>query len=323
MKRFALFAAALGLFFGMALHPGAVQSQGSKGNGLKLTMVGVAASDFAKSQAFYEHLMGFPVAFKFGTPERTTLFFQMGRDSFLELQVAGGNAKPGLSHVHFLPDDLNATVTRAREAGLPAAQPGVSLVNVLSAPGYSNNIFIKNTMVYDPNGIRVELNEYGPEALPRKSAEAWTAAQDAKGLNLNVIGVGAKNLPESANFYQKIMGFKVAFTFGGTDPEKMTYYDQPGRDSFLELQPVAANATPGLSHFHLLTNNLDATIARLKQNGLTTAAGRMPGTMDEAPGISPGAKTRNINVYDPDGVRIELNEYGPGSLPKQAVDAWR
>ena len=37
----------------------------------------------------------------------------------------------------------------------------------------------------------------------------------------------------------------------------------------------------------------------------------------------PGAKTRNINVYDPDGVRIEINEYGPGSLPKQAVDAWR
>jgi catechol 2,3-dioxygenase-like lactoylglutathione lyase family enzyme len=157
------------------------------------------------------------------------------------------------------------------------------------------------------------------QGSPRKRG---LPAQDAKGLNLNVIGVGAKNLPESANFYQKIMGFKVAFTFGGTDPEKMTYYDQPGRDSFLELQPVAANATPGLSHFHLLTNNLDATIARLKQNGFTTAAGRMPGTMDEAPGVSPGAKTRNINVYDPDGVRIEINEYGPGSLPKQAVDAW-
>ena len=322
MKRSALFAAALGVLLGIALHPGAVQGQGSKGNGLKLTMVGVAASDFARSQAFYEHLMGFPVAFKFGTPERPTLFFQMGRDSFLELQVAGGNLKPGLSHVHFLPDDLNAAVTRVREAGLPAAQPGGPLVNVLSAPGYSNNIFIKNTMVYDPNGIRVELNEYGPEALPRKSAEAWTAAQDANGLDLNVVGVGAKNLPESANFYQKIMGFKVAFTFGGTDPEKMTYYYQPGRDSFLELQPVAANATPGLSHFHLLAKNLDATIARLKQNGFTTAAGRMPGTMDEAPGVSPGAKTRNINVYDPDGVRIELNEYGPGSLPKQAADAW-
>lgn len=322
MKRFALFTAALGVLFGMALHPGAVHAQTGKGDGLKLTMVGVAASDFAKSQEFYEHLMGFPIAFRFGTPDRPTLFFQMGRDSFLELQPLAANAKPGLSHAHFLPYDLSTTITKLRQSGLQVAQTGAPLVNVLSAPGYSGNIFVMNTMIYDPNGIRIELNEYGPEALPRKSADAWTAAQDANGLNLNVIGVGAKDLPESAKFYNDLLKFKVAFTFGGPDPTKMIYYDQPGRDSFIELQPVAANATPGLSHFHLLAKNLDATIARLKQNGFTTAAGRKPGTMDEAPGVSPGAKTRNINVYDPDGVRIELNEYGPESLPKKAVDSW-
>jgi len=28
-------------------------------------------------------------------------------------------------------------------------------------------------------------------------------------------------------------------------------------------------------------------------------------------------------VYDPDGIRIELNEYGPESLPKKAVDSWQ
>lgn len=32
----------------------------------------------------------------------------------------------------------------------------------------------------------------------KKAAESWTAAQDAKGLNLNVIGVGAKDLPNWA-----------------------------------------------------------------------------------------------------------------------------
>jgi len=28
-------------------------------------------------------------------------------------------------------------------------------------------------------------------------------------------------------------------------------------------------------------------------------------------------------VFDPDGTRLELNEYIPESLPKKAVDSWQ
>jgi len=247
----------------------------------------------------------------------------MGRDSFIEMQAATADVRPGLTHAHFVVDDLTATLARLRQAGLPPAARNGRPASAVSEPGYSQNIFVKNANVYDPSGIRLELNELVPESLMKKAAESWTAAQDAKGLNLNVIGVGAKDLPESAKFYENLLGFRVAFTFGGPDPQRMNYYDQTSRDTFLELQPAAANATPGLTHFHLLTGNLDAAIARLKQAGLTAAAGNAPGTMGQAVAVSPGAKTKNINVYDPDGVRIELNEYGPESLPKKAVDSWQ
>jgi hypothetical protein len=40
-------------------------------------------------------------------------------------------------------------------------------------------------------------------------------------------------------------------------------------------------------------------------------------------GVNAGAHVRNVNMYDPDGIRIELNEYIPESLPKAAVEAWR
>jgi hypothetical protein len=38
--------------------------------------------------------------------------------------------------------------------------------------------------------------------------------------------------------------------------------------------------------------------------------------------VSPGAHVKNVNVFDPDGIRLELNEYIPESLPKKAVDSW-
>jgi hypothetical protein len=126
MKRFALFALGLGaLVVGVLLQSGTAQGQMPQAspagkNGFRATLVGVAASDFAKSQAFYEHIMGFPVAFKFSSADgtRTNLFFQMGRNSFIEMQVAGGDVKPGLTHAHFVVDDLTATLAKLRQAGL-------------------------------------------------------------------------------------------------------------------------------------------------------------------------------------------------------------
>lgn len=48
------------------------------------------------------------------------------------------------------------------------------------------------------DGNRLELNELGPESLMKKAADSWTAAQDAKSLPLNVIGIGVKDTLESA-----------------------------------------------------------------------------------------------------------------------------
>jgi catechol 2,3-dioxygenase-like lactoylglutathione lyase family enzyme len=325
MKLCALFAAGLGvLVAGVVLQPAAAQGQARTGSSFRLNLVGIAVSDYAKSQAFYERVMGFPVAFKFSSQDgtRTNTFFQMSRDSFLEMQQATADVRPGLTHAHFTVEDLTATLARLRQVGLPTAPPNGQLASTMTAAGFSQNIFVKNANVYDPNGIRLELNELVPESLMKKAAESWTAAQDTKGLTLNVVGVAAKDPPASAKFYQSLVGFRVAFTFGSTDPQRMNVYYQTSRDTFLEMQPVGANLPAGLTHFHLLTRDLDATIARLRQAGLAAAAGNAPGTIGQAVTVSPGAHVKNVNVFDPDGTRLELNEYIPESLPKMAVDSW-
>ena len=325
MKRFALFAAVFAaLVAGIMLQPGAAQGQG-KSNGLRLTLVGIAVSDYAKSQTFYERVMGFPVAFKFSSPDgkRTNTFFQIGRDSFLEMQQATADVRPGLTHAHFVVDDLSATLGRIRQAWLATTSPNSQPASSVTAAGFSQNIFVKNANVYDLDGVRLELNELVPESLMKKATESWTAADDARGLTLSVVGVAAKDAPASAKFYENVVGFRVAFTFGSTDPQRANIYYQTSRDTFLELQPAGANLRPGMTHFHLLTRDLDATIARLRQAGLPAAAGNALGTIGQAVTVSPGAHVKNVNVFDPDGTRLELNEYIPESLPKKSVDSWQ
>ena len=103
----------------------------------------------------------------------------------------------------------------------------------------------------------------------------------------------------------------------------MNVYYQTSRDTLPRDAAGGSKLPPGLTHFHLLTSDLDATIARLRQAGLAAAAGNAPGTIGQAVAVSPGARVKNVNVFDPDGTRLELNEYIPESLPKKAVDSWQ
>src|ERR1700752_4462469 len=198
------------LIAGIVLQPGAARGQAGKNSPLTLSLVGIAVSDYAKSQAFYERVMGFPIAFKFSNADgtRTNMFFQMSRNSFLEMQQATADVRPGLTHAHFVVDDLSTTLARLRQAGLAAPPQNGRPANAVTEAGFSQNIFVKNANVYDPNGIRLELNELVPESLMKKAADSWTAAQDARGLTLSVVGVAAQDAPASAKFYQTLMGFR-------------------------------------------------------------------------------------------------------------------
>ena len=53
----------------------------------------------------------------------------------------------------------------------------------------------------------------GTAAMPPRTARAQE--KTSAGLRLSVVGIAVKDYPKSQNFYGKIMGFPVAFTFGG------------------------------------------------------------------------------------------------------------
>jgi catechol 2,3-dioxygenase-like lactoylglutathione lyase family enzyme len=140
------------------------------------------------------------------------------------------------------------------------------------------------------------------------------AAQQTKstGLRLSHVGIYTKDFDESLRFYTQTMGLREAFSIKGDDGKPTLTYLQITKDTFLELAPATAARPAGLSHIGIWPENLNATVAALRARGVKVD--------DPRTGSS---KTSITNVTDPDGVRLELLDFLPDSLPRKAMDAWK
>lgn len=141
-------------------------------------------------------------------------------------------------------------------------------------------------------------------------SEAQTAP--GTGLRLNHVGVYVKDFDASMRFYTKTLGLREAFTIRDNSGRPTLAYLQVTRDTFIELGQATAERPAGLSHIGLWPLDLNATVATLRSRGVQVADPRTGST-----------KTSITNATDPDGVRLELLDFLPGSLPRKAMDDWK
>ena len=138
------------------------------------------------------------------------------------------------------------------------------------------------------------------------------AAQDAGVRSLNHVGINVRDYDAALAFYTKTMGFKEAYTVRTPGGAPRLTYLQLSRDTFVELIPAGANQQTGITHFGIEVADIDAMVARIRQQGVTVAD----------PGMTP-ANARFVRVNDPDGVQIEVMEFGPEALQRKAMEAWK
>jgi catechol 2,3-dioxygenase-like lactoylglutathione lyase family enzyme len=147
---------------------------------------------------------------------------------------------------------------------------------------------------------------------PGEAQEKAAQRNASSGLRLNHIGIYAKDYDESMRFYTQTIGLKEAFTIRDATGKPTLTYLQINKDTFLELAPATAERPVGLSHVGIWPENLAATVASLRQRGIRVDDPRTGATL-----------TSITNVTDPNGIRLELLDFLPGSLPKKAMDDWK
>ena len=150
--------------------------------------------------------------------------------------------------------------------------------------------------------------------LMQPSPAQEKAAQQSKptGLRLNHVGIYAKDYDESMRFYTQTIGLKEAFTVKDAAGKPTLSYLQITKDTFLEIAPATGDRAVGLSHIGMWPENLSTTVALLRQHGVKVDDPRTGATL-----------TSITNATDPNGIRLELLDFLPGSLPKKAMDDWK
>ena len=141
-----------------------------------------------------------------------------------------------------------------------------------------------------------------------------TSAQEKKdtGLRLNHVGFNVKDFDETVNFYTKTLGFREAFALKGADGKPNLAYIQISRETFLEIAPASAERPAGLTHFGIQADDVNATVAMVRQAG---------GKIDDAKPSRTG--TLLTAMFDPNGIRFELAQLPPESLPRKAMENWK
>jgi catechol 2,3-dioxygenase-like lactoylglutathione lyase family enzyme len=159
--------------------------------------------------------------------------------------------------------------------------------------------------VKDPEGNRIRFE---PAAVPNKP--------QPKAISTQIIHVGFLVHDRAAEdkFYREILGFKP-YWFGGMNEGHTDWVAMqvPEGRQWIEYMLVdkGAEVTPHrlgvLNHFSLGVPDMNAAEALLQQRGWTP-------TPDSRKQMGKDGKWQ-LNVYDPDGTRVELMEFTPKEKP--------
>lgn len=259
--------------------------------------VALFAHDLDRALTFYKDFLGFPEPFRLNSPEGAAqlVFLKVNDRQYLELSPEKEPETDRLNH--FALEVENAEAMRAylatRGTKVPETVPVGRIGNA-------------NFMLTDPDGHRVEIVEYLPEGR--------TAAVRGKFLGetristrIMHVGVSVSSLDRAFTFYGQRLAFKEIWR-GSADGKRLSWVNVkvPEGDDYVEFmlskEPPSRSRLGTMHHICLEVPNIEAAAATLRSRAATVGYER-PLTIRTGTN-----RKRQLNLYDPDGTRIELME---------------
>jgi catechol 2,3-dioxygenase-like lactoylglutathione lyase family enzyme len=110
------------------------------------------------------------------------------------------------------------------------------------------------------------------------------------------------DLEETARFYQEGLGLERGYEFI-KDGDLFGFYIKLGRDTFIEVFKGDPGDPGNINHVAIQVEEIDSVIDRLRRHGYEVG-GKVLG----------GDRSWQAWTADPNGVRIEFQEYTPESM---------
>jgi catechol 2,3-dioxygenase-like lactoylglutathione lyase family enzyme len=261
---------------------------------------GYFVSDLPKALAFWHDFLGFDESYDLKKPGSTTetriAFIKINDRQHIELFTdAPATAGNMLSHICFTVDDIEQMRAYLRANGYDV-KPG----------GGKTRTGDYAFEIKDPDGMLVEFVQSLPDGLEVKAAGKFEPATRIS-THIYHLGFMVGNSERSLDFYGRILGFKEIWR-GGGDPAELSWINMrvPDGTDYVEFMLYRKFPTPdqwgGKNHIALEVPDMAKAVATLAARPAFKAYGKPLNVQ-----VGKNGK-RQVNLYDPDGTRIELME---------------
>jgi len=132
-------------------------------------------------------------------------------------------------------------------------------------------------------------------------------------VSLNHVAIAVEDFDAEAAFYSKVLGFPEAFVFRDEGGAPIFGYFQINQSTFVELMPTGPDRPAGLVHFGIETRDAAAVVEHLRRAGVSASD----------PALSRFTGSIVASAVSPSGTSFEVLEFGPESLTRKAMEAWR
>jgi lactoylglutathione lyase len=264
-----------------------------------LSHIALYVHDLEKTRAFYKDFLGFAEPYSLTNKDGSLhlTWIKINDRQTIEIFPEKEAGSDRLYHVALETDDA---------AGMRdyLAARGVKVPDKVGKGRIGNlNYFIK-----DPDGHIVEIVQYTPDS--------WTIQNAGKFLpdtristNMPHMGILVGDVDAAKIFYEGILGFHEIWRGSKGGKELNWIHEQiPDGKGFLEFmlydQLPAADKRGRYHHFCLEVPDIEKAKAILESRAARVGYTK---SLDIATGVN---RKRQLNVYDPDGTRVELMEPG-------------
>ena len=293
MKRLIICAGLLGL-----IVAGIAAATQKRPKILGVAHMAVFVSDVEKARGFYRDWLGFqePYDLKNADGSLSLTFFKINENQYIEVFPGLKPEQDRLNHISFYTDDAEGLRKYLAAKGW-------------QTPAKVNQVRIGNTSfnVKDPDGHTVEFTQYEPTGWTRQAQGKFMS--DARiSTRMMHVGIIVGDALASMKFYTNLLGLKEFWRGNARNTDTVSWINMrlPDSDDYIEYMLYSQLPAPtqrgSQHHICLEVPDIEKAIAKLEANPYRKTYTR---TLEIRTGVN---QRRQLNLFDPDGTRIELME---------------
>jgi lactoylglutathione lyase len=266
-----------------------------------ISHAGYFVSDLPKTISFWHDLLGFDESYDLKRPETNEFriaFIKINDQQHIELFNEPPTHPPNwMSHLCFTVDNVEQMRAYLRSKGIPV-KPG---------NGGKTRTGDYAFEIQDPDGTLIEFVQSLPSGMEAQAAGKFMPSTRVSEAIYHV-GFLVGNFEKSMTFYRDVLGFKETWR-GGSNPNELSWVNLqvPGDADYIELMLYRTlPKTYGTqNHISLVVPDMQKAIDILRARPAykTYLTYAKPLEMH----LGKNGK-RQVNLYDPDGTRVELME---------------